>query len=66
MNLQGFLAYHKRNAHGLVTTDAGKRLTDAELRAYARWGVLHGYTLLSQLPEYETIKELNNDEATIH
>lgn len=66
MNLQGFLSYHKRSASGLVTNDAGKRLTDLELRAYARWGVSHGYKLLSELPEYETIKELNNDEVAIH
>lgn len=66
MNLQGFLAYHKGNAYGLVITNAGKALTDKELRAYARWGLLHGYKLLSELPEFETIKELNHDEAAIH
>ena len=57
MNLQGFLAYHKGNAYGLVITDAGKKLTDAELRAYVRWGLLHGYKLLSELPEFETINK---------
>lgn len=62
MNLQGFLAYHKGNAYGVVITDAGKVLTDKELRAYARWGLLHGYKLLSGLPEFETIKELDHDE----
>ena len=61
MDLHGFLATRRR-ADGLVTTDAGRDLTDKELRAYCRWGLKHGYTRLKQLPEYETIeKELSNE-----
>lgn len=63
MDLQGFLATRRR-ADGLVTTDAGRDLTDKELRAYCRWGLAHGYTRLKELPEFETIeKELNYDKA---
>lgn len=60
MNLEGFLKFHKKNANGLVTTDRGKELSDAELRAYCQWGVKNGYKRLSELPEFEIIEELNN------
>lgn len=56
MDLQGFLATRRR-ADGLVTTDAGRDLTDKELRAYCRWGLAHGYTRLKELPEFETIEK---------
>ena len=39
MDLRGFLMYHKKNAGGLVSTDAGRSLTDEELRAYCIWGL---------------------------
>jgi hypothetical protein len=56
MDLAGYLA-SKRRINGLVTTDAGRDLTDRELRAYCRWGLAHGFTRLKQLPEFETIEK---------
>ena len=56
MDLRGFLMYHKKNAGGLVTTDAGRSLTDEELRAYCIWGLKNGYKTLYELPEFETIE----------
>ena len=50
MDLLGFLENRKKDATGLVTTDAGRDLTDKELRAYCRWGVRNGYRTLLQLP----------------
>ena len=38
IDLRGFLLYHKKDAGGLVSTDAGRSLTDEELRAYCIWG----------------------------
>ena len=38
LDLAGYLA-QKRKINGLVTTDAGRDLTDKELRAYCRWGI---------------------------
>ena len=58
MDLLGFLENHKKDATGLVTTDAGRDLTDKELRAYCRWGVRNGYRTLLQLPEFETVEHL--------
>ena len=56
LDLAGYLA-QKRKINGLVTTDAGRDLTDKELRAYCRWGLDHGYTRLKQLPEFETVEK---------
>ena len=48
--------YHKKDAGGLVSTDAGRSLTDEELRAYCIWGLQNGYKTLYELPEFETIE----------
>lgn len=56
MDLLGFLEFHREDASGLVSTDAGRSLSDKELRAYCRWGVRHGFRLLSELPEFEDIE----------
>ena len=56
MDLAGYLATRKK-IDGLVTTDAGRDLTDKELRAYCRWGLRNGYTRLKQMPEFETIEK---------
>lgn len=47
----------KEQIDELVTTDAGRDLTDKELRAYCRWGLMSGYTRLKQMPEFETIEK---------
>lgn len=56
MDLAGYLATRKK-IDGIVTTDAGRDLTDKELRAYCRWGLMNGYTRLNQMPEFETIEK---------
>lgn len=62
LDLLGFLENkHLSNTKiSIVSTDKGKDLTFNELVNYCRWGIKNGYVLLSQLPEYETIDELNN------
>lgn len=63
LDLLGFLENkHLSNSEiSIVTTDKGKNLTFDELIEYCRWGIKNGYTLLSQLPEYETIEELKQN-----
>ena len=56
MDLKGFLTHFKRNATGIVRTNAGRYLTDTELRAYCIWGLQNGYKTLYELPEFETIE----------
>ena len=60
-DLQGFLDYYKRRkAGGILQTDKGYRLSDKEAKAYARWGIENGYTLLKEMPEFEEVKDQLN------
>lgn len=57
LDIKRFLVYDKRKANGWVSTDAGRELTDTELRAFCLWGVANGYDSLKAMPEFEEVEE---------
>ena len=42
----------------IIITDKEKCLTGEEAFNYLKWGIKHGFKLLSEMPEYETINSI--------
>lgn len=57
-NLQGLWEYGKRRKlTNFIQSDNGYNLTDAEARKYIKWALLNGYKYLSEVPDYEQVKD---------
>lgn len=57
-SLQGLLEYGKRRKlTDIIQSDNGYSLTDAEARRYIKWALLNGYKYLSEVPDYEEVKD---------
>lgn len=48
----------QRNLSGKIQSKYGYLLTDAEARKYIEWALLNGYKYLSQVPDYEHVKDI--------
>lgn len=56
--LQGILDWGKRRSlRDIIQSDDGYSLTDSEARRYVRWAIKQGYEYLSQVPDYEQVKD---------
>ena len=57
-NLQGLLEFGKRRSlRGVIKSDNGYELTDNEARTYIRWEISFGYKYLSEVPDFEDIRD---------
>lgn len=57
-NLQGLMEFGKRrNLRGVIMSNNGYELTDKEARAYIRRAILSGYKHLSEVPDFEDIRD---------
>lgn len=57
-SLQGLLEYGKRRRlTGIIESDNGYSLSDAEARKYIKWALMNGYKYLSEVPDYEQVKD---------
>ena len=56
-SLQGLLIWgQRRSLRDLIQSDNGYSLTDAEARSYILWAITQGYKYLSEVPDYEQVK----------
>jgi hypothetical protein len=50
------LRFRRKSLHGLLVSASGHVLSDDEARAYLHWLAEHGYSYLSDAPDFDDVR----------